>query len=74
MSGNVWEWVEDGYHDSYQGAPTDGSAWQGKDDKRVLRCGSWDVIPDFARSADRLRGGSSVRNNVNGFRVARMLP
>ncbi len=27
MSGNVWQWVEDAYHDSYRGAPTDGSAW-----------------------------------------------
>ena len=27
MHGNVWEWVEDCWHDDYIGAPTDGSAW-----------------------------------------------
>ena len=29
MHGNVWEWVEDCYHDRYNGAPTDGAAWTG---------------------------------------------
>jgi formylglycine-generating enzyme required for sulfatase activity len=73
MSGNVWEWVEDGYHDSYQGAPTDGST-EGKDDKRVLRGGSWVYGSDLARSASRFRVVSSYRDGGNGFRVARMLP
>jgi formylglycine-generating enzyme required for sulfatase activity len=27
MVGNVWEWVEDCVHPSYNDAPTDGSAW-----------------------------------------------
>ena len=42
MHGNVWEWVEDAWHSSYQGAPADGSVWQGGDmSLRVLRGGSW---------------------------------
>jgi formylglycine-generating enzyme required for sulfatase activity len=43
MEGNVWEWVEDSWHDSYEGAPADGSAWlQGGDATyRVIRGGSW---------------------------------
>jgi formylglycine-generating enzyme required for sulfatase activity len=43
MYGNVWEWCEDWFHDSYAGAPTDGSAWisGGEQKSRVLRGGSW---------------------------------
>ena len=42
MHGNVWEWVEDLYHETYEGAPADGSAWVlGNDSARVLRGGSW---------------------------------
>jgi len=42
MSGNVWEWCEDKWHNNYDGAPSDGSAWiTGEKDWRVLRGGSW---------------------------------
>ena len=38
MQGNVWEWVEDRWHDFYNGAPNDGSAWTaGNDPRRVVR-------------------------------------
>lgn len=40
--GNVWEWVEDCFHESYRGAPIDGSAWVEEDCKiGILRGGSW---------------------------------
>jgi formylglycine-generating enzyme required for sulfatase activity len=74
MSGNVWEWVEDSYHDSYNGAPTNGSVWQGDGAKRVLRGGSWYDRPQYARAANRYRVEPSGRNYSGGFRVARMLP
>ena len=69
MSGNVWEWVEDTYHDNYQGAPDDGSAWQGGS-MRVLRGGSWGYDPKFARAAARAKFSSNYRYFSYGFRVA----
>ena len=74
MSGNVWEWVEDSYHDNYNGAPTDGTVWQGDGAMRVLRGGSWDFLPQSARAAYRLRFEPAYRVSGFGFRLARMLP
>jgi formylglycine-generating enzyme required for sulfatase activity len=74
MSGNVWEWVEDSYHDSYNGAPTDGSAWQGDGAKRVLRGGSWGNEPQNTRAAFRDGVEPALRSSGSGFRLARMLP
>ena len=79
VHGNVWEWVEDCWHDSYDGAPSNGSAWTSSGDcsQRVLRGGSWDDWPWDLRSANR--GGDSdrfwagTRVGYNGFRVARVL-
>jgi formylglycine-generating enzyme required for sulfatase activity len=74
MHGNVWEWVEDCWNGSYAGAPSDGTAWLSGDCRlRVLRGGSWYVIPRSLRSAIRDRGTSVNRLNVVGFRVARTL-
>jgi formylglycine-generating enzyme required for sulfatase activity len=71
MHGNVWEWCLDHWHDSYEGAPLDGSAWVSGGDQngRRLRGGSWNNSPGFCRSARRSRaqpGNASI--NV-GFRV-----
>ncbi len=56
MVGNISEWVQDCYHDNFNGAPADGSAWTNGDcDFRVLRGGSWDKNPRFLRAADRDR-------------------
>jgi formylglycine-generating enzyme required for sulfatase activity len=74
MLGNVWEWVEDSYHENYQGAPVDGSAWKGDDKKRVLRGGSWYDAPRFVRTAGRDKAVPGSRYDNIGFRVARMLP
>jgi len=54
MHGNVWEWCRDEYHFNYEGAPTDGSAWQGQGRAaRVLRGGAWDYYASKCRSASR---------------------
>ena len=74
LLGNVWEWTEDCWNDSYRGAPRDGSAWTSGDcDRRVLRGGSWDGDPWALRSANRNSIGTGVRIDDAGFRVARML-
>ena len=74
MSGNVWEWVEDSSHDSYKGAPTDGSDWQGGGAKRMLRGGSWDDDPKTARAANRYELEPADGMDGVGFRLVRMLP
>ena len=72
-TGNVWEWAQDCWHDSYEGAPTDGSAWMagGNCDMRVLRGGSWYCFPRHLRSANRWGENRYFRNMYVGFRVAR---
>ena len=72
MLGNVWEWVEDCWNDSYDGAPTDGSPWlQGDCSLRPLRGGSWSRVPRIVRSAARVRDHSDDRHYDFRFRVAR---
>ena len=74
MSGNVWEWVEDGYHDNYNGAPADGSVWAGDGSIHVLRGGSWGSDAKSARAAVRSRFTHNYRDSSYGFRLARTLP
>lgn len=74
MIGNVNEWVEDCWNDSYDGAPIDGSAWEsGNCARRVNRGGGWNFGPRDARSARRYWRGTANRNNSLGFRLARTL-
>jgi formylglycine-generating enzyme required for sulfatase activity len=74
MHGNVWEWVQDCYRDSYRGAPTDGSAVAARDcGLRVLRGGSWNYYPQLLRSAYRYATAPEVRLDMVGLRVARSL-
>jgi formylglycine-generating enzyme required for sulfatase activity len=74
MSGNVWEWVQDSYRDNYNGAPTDGSAWEGDGKYRVLRGGSWFDRSQYLRAAIRNYDDPTRRDLFNGFRLARTLP
>jgi len=76
MHGNVWEWCEDDWHDNYEGAPKDGSAWlktgksPQKDSYSVLRGGSWYDDPVSCRSACRdYFDWRDIRSNYMGFRV-----
>jgi formylglycine-generating enzyme required for sulfatase activity len=75
MVGNVREWTEDCYHETYNGAPPDGSAWieGGNCYHRVVRGGSFLLAPAFLRSASRYWFASDYRLRYLGFRVARAL-
>lgn len=74
MEGDVWQWVEDCFHASYDGAPTDGSAWKDKEcGYHVLRGGSWYSTPELLRSAYREWRSHDNRSDNRGFRVARAL-
>jgi len=74
MAGNVWQWVQDCYSRNYDQAPTDGSASADQDCVyRVARGGSWNLGPEYARSAIRFRFPSTYQAINRGFRVARTL-
>ena len=74
MSGNVWEWVEDCWHENYKGAPEDGSAWLeaggGSCDLRVIRGGSWFYSPGNLRSSYRNGYSAGSPDSSVGFRLA----
>ena len=82
MHGNVWEWCADTWHDSYDGAPSDGSVWLDNNQEEnidgksrfgiysVMRGGSWGNNPNLCRSAVRYDTYRRVnRYFLNGFRV-----
>ena len=74
LSGNVWEWVEDCWHDSYENGPQDGLSWLethgGDCSRRVMRGGSWPSEPEILRTSFRDRFGPDARFTNAGFRVA----
>ena len=80
MHGNVYEWCEDDWHDNYEGAPTDGSAWigvKGKESNKTLhplRGGSWIDFPPYCRSASRDDDAFDNRDDAFGFRVISSAP
>ncbi|MCC5659177.1 SUMF1/EgtB/PvdO family nonheme iron enzyme [Nostoc sp. XA010] len=74
MHGNVWEWCQDDWHDDYEGAPTDGSAWfddknnfSQEEEKAVLRGGSWSILPRSCRSASRINIPKNQTKYLNYF-------
>ena len=74
MLGNVFEWVQDCWHEDYVGAPTDGSAWmQGDCLQHEMRGGSWFTTPGFVRPSYRNRFEADYRAATVGFRVARII-
>ncbi|MDP8208924.1 MAG: SUMF1/EgtB/PvdO family nonheme iron enzyme [Candidatus Electryonea clarkiae] len=75
MHGNVWEWCEDCYHDNYNDAPDDGSAWTSpKTTSRVLRGGSWGNGSWYCRSANRLGSDPDTHYGLDGFHVVYFSP
>ena len=74
MGGNVWEWVQDWYHDGYTGAPADGSAWESPSGEyRVLRGGSWHVLAGGLRTSYRSQAYPDAAFSYYGFRCARSI-
>jgi formylglycine-generating enzyme required for sulfatase activity len=73
MHGTVWEWCLDHWHDSYEGAPSDGSAWlkpsASEEERRLLRGGSWFPFPRLCRSAFRFLVRPDLAFYFVGFRV-----
>jgi formylglycine-generating enzyme required for sulfatase activity len=76
MHGNVWEWTQDCWHDSYTDAPTDSTAWESGGDcgRRVVRGGSWYDNPGLLRASDRYDDARGGRDGYLGFRVVCGLP
>ncbi|CAN1211533.1 hypothetical protein TUMEXPCC7403_15125 [Tumidithrix helvetica PCC 7403] len=75
MHGNVWEWCLDTWHDNYEGAPTDGSAWiELNKTSHIRRGGSWSSYPRFCRSAFRFHLILDFRDLNFGFRVVALPP
>lgn len=75
MYGNVWEWVQDKWHDKYnEVAPSDGSAWRDENNfSHVVRGGSWDNNADGCRSATRYKSFSGDCSYNIGFRLLRKM-
>ena len=75
VHGNVWEWVEDCWHEAYWDAPSDGTARKDRRNcsSRVIRGGTWNGGPATLRSANRTRRSVGRRYHNLGFRVARDL-
>jgi formylglycine-generating enzyme required for sulfatase activity len=72
MHGNVWEWTQDCWKDSYYGAPEDGLARTDSDcSRRVDRGGSWSYSGNWMRSAFRVNNTRDYRYNYLGFRLSR---
>jgi len=70
MHGNVWEWIRDKWHSNYDGAPTDGSAWESGDgSSRVYRGGGWYYYAGNCRSAYRYEYEPGHRHLYLGFRL-----
>ena len=74
MFGNAWQWTADCWHDSYNGAPADGSAWTAANcgRNRIARGGAWILDPLDLRAAARYARSDGQHNHI-GFRVARTL-
>lgn len=75
LIGNAWEWVQDGWHSTYAGAPADGGAWALPvgETSRVYRGGSWSNHPTYLDPAYRARALPTYADEATGFRVARTL-
>ncbi len=74
MLGNVWEWVQDPWHENYEAAPEEGGVWECDEAGavRVIRGGSWRNVARYCRSAYRDGFEPDNRSSNLGFRCARV--
>ena len=73
MHGNVWEFVEDDFHENYDNAPADGQAWidNPRGPLQVIRGGCWSVKASYCRSDTRGKIVSEVPRGPHfGFRLS----
>lgn len=70
VHGYLWEWCADVWHDTYEGAPADGSAWTAGGDasKRVLRGGSWKDKAAMLTSSYRRAAAAELKDDAVGLR------
>ncbi|MDG2383147.1 MAG: formylglycine-generating enzyme family protein [Pirellulaceae bacterium] len=70
MHGYLWEWTADGAHDSYEGAPVDGTAWQADQATpgKILRSGSWKDAAGQLTSSYRKPAAANLRDDAVGLR------
>ncbi len=75
MHGNIWEWCQDSWHESYNDAPSNASAWEDNTSSlvKVIRGGSWLSEAVKCRSAYRQRGDMNHRSENTGFRIAKSI-
>jgi formylglycine-generating enzyme required for sulfatase activity/uncharacterized caspase-like protein len=75
MHGNVWEWCLDHWHENYEGAPEDGSAWIDEYERlaRVIRGGAQSCGPTLCRSTSRASDTANISSRNVGFRIVRSL-
>ena len=71
LAGNVWEWVADGYHADYRGAPANGKAWEDTTEQRIVRGGAFDTGAAHARATNRASFDPASSYEFVGFRVVR---
>lgn len=74
MNGNVWEWCLDHYHESFIGAPCNGTAWiNPEESRRIARGGCWFMDPEECRASFRIYAGEDFANQLFGLRLVRTL-
>jgi formylglycine-generating enzyme required for sulfatase activity len=75
MHGNLWEFCEDDYVPTYEGAPADGTPRRSEEaTHRVLRGGSWANHAELSRCSSRGYASPNLGGPKAGFRPAFSLP